>query len=350
MRFFPCTCSSKISVIAAMGVFLAAFFMMCPQLAEAGNTRAIKMKITDREGKQVGLYRESHALVIGVSDYIGGWPKLESVPYEVERVEQALLKQGFHVKKVIDPNSDTLVSAFETFIDDYGYDAHNRLLFFFSGHGYTRKQGTKGYLVPIDAPDPRADEIGFLRKALGMGQILTWSRRIEAKHALFLFDSCFSGTVFTTKALPKYPPHISNFTSRPVRQFISAGSAGEEVPAKSVFTPLVIRALEGKGDIDRDGFVTGTEMGMYLNKEVQGYKTGQHPQYGKIRDPDLDRGDNRFSSDVDIIVDFDDPTFDHYMDLKFRLEEIFERPVDLVVADTLKPRLKPIVEQEIVHA
>ena len=33
------------------------------------------------------------------------------------------------------------------------------------------------------------------------------------------------------------PPHISNVTSRPVRQFITAGDAGEEVPAKSVFCP-----------------------------------------------------------------------------------------------------------------
>ncbi len=108
---------------------------------------------------------------------------------------------------------------------------------------------------------------------------------------MFLFDSCFSGTIFKTKALPKHPPHISHITSRPVRQFISAGSAGEEVPAKSVFTPLVIRALEGSGDVDGDGYVTGTEMGMYLHKEVLRYDTGQHPQYGKIRDPDLDEGD-----------------------------------------------------------
>jgi predicted nucleotidyltransferase len=62
------------------------------------------------------------------------------------------------------------------------------------------------------------------------------------------------------------------------------------------------------------------------------------------------RGDQHGSSDVDILVEFDKPTFDHYMDLKFRLEEVFGRPVDLVLADTLKPRLKPIVEKEAVYA
>jgi predicted nucleotidyltransferase len=38
------------------------------------------------------------------------------------------------------------------------------------------------------------------------------------------------------------------------------------------------------------------------------------------------------------------------MDLKFYLEELLNRPVDLVMADTVKPRLRPIIEKEIVYA
>ena len=210
---------------------------------------------------------------------------MESVPYEIEQVEMALKKNGFHVVKVMDPTSDTLNEAFEDFIGKYGFDTDNRLLFFFSGHGHTRKRGKKGYLVPSDAPDPRYDEKGFVRKAVGMNQILTWSREIEAKHALFLFDSCFSGTVFKAKALPKIPPHISDITSRSVRQFISAGSSGEEVPASSVFTPSFIRAIRGEGDLDRDGYMTGTELGVYLHKKVLAYDTGQPPAIWKNQRP-----------------------------------------------------------------
>lgn len=62
------------------------------------------------------------------------------------------------------------------------------------------------------------------------------------------------------------------------------------------------------------------------------------------------RGDVGSESDVDIIVELAEPTFDHYMDLKFRLEEILDCPVDLVIADTVKPRLRPIIEQEVVYA
>jgi hypothetical protein len=62
------------------------------------------------------------------------------------------------------------------------------------------------------------------------------------------------------------------------------------------------------------------------------------------------RGDAGPESDVDVIVELAEPTFDHYMDLKFRLEEVLQRPVDLVMADTVKPRLKPLIEQEVIYA
>jgi uncharacterized protein len=62
------------------------------------------------------------------------------------------------------------------------------------------------------------------------------------------------------------------------------------------------------------------------------------------------RGEEAPDSDVDILVELADPTFDRYMDLKFRLEELLERPVDLVPADTVKPRIKPIIEREVVYA
>ena len=45
-----------------------------------------------------------------------------------------------------------------------------------------------------------------------------------------------------------------------------------------------------------------------------------------------------------------EPTFDNYMDLKFRLEDVLKRPVDLLIADTVKPRIKPIIEREVIYA
>lgn len=43
-----------------------------------------RFQLRMNKGKQVGLYEESHALLIGVSDYPAGWPCLESIPDELD--------------------------------------------------------------------------------------------------------------------------------------------------------------------------------------------------------------------------------------------------------------------------
>lgn len=62
------------------------------------------------------------------------------------------------------------------------------------------------------------------------------------------------------------------------------------------------------------------------------------------------RGDQSLKSDVDILVEFGKPTFDNYMELKFLLEEVLHRPVDLVMSDTVKLRIRTIIDQEVVYA
>ena len=60
------------------------------------------------------------------------------------------------------------------------------------------------------------------------------------------------------------------------------------------------------------------------------------------------RGDEKRTSDMDFLVEFEKKTFDNYMDLKIFLELLFDCKVDLVIADAVKPRLhKPIVEEVI---
>ena len=47
-------------------------------------------------------------------------------------------------------------------------------------------------------------------------------------------------------------------------------------------------------------------------------------------------------SDIDVLVEFNrrNKTFDNYMDLKFYLEKIFRRKVDLVIKEALKTRIR----------
>jgi len=50
------------------------------------------------------------------------------------------------------------------------------------------------------------------------------------------------------------------------------------------------------------------------------------------------RDEARPDSDVDFLVELDRRTFDRYMELKIFLEDLLQRPVDLVPADRLKPQ------------
>jgi hypothetical protein len=56
------------------------------------------------------------------------------------------------------------------------------------------------------------------------------------------------------------------------------------------------------------------------------------------------------ASDVDLLVEFDNKTFDNYMDLKFFLEDLLGRPVDLVLRSAVKSRLREPILAEAVHA
>ena len=62
------------------------------------------------------------------------------------------------------------------------------------------------------------------------------------------------------------------------------------------------------------------------------------------------RGEAGPESDVDILVEFEGrATFDRYMGLKFFLEDLLGRRVDLVTRKALKPRLRPLVEREAIN-
>lgn len=61
------------------------------------------------------------------------------------------------------------------------------------------------------------------------------------------------------------------------------------------------------------------------------------------------RDEAREDSDVDLLVDFESQaTFRGYFDLKFYLEDLLGREVDLVCADAVRPRLRPYIEQDAV--
>ena len=52
-------------------------------------------------------------------------------------------------------------------------------------------------------------------------------------------------------------------------------------------------------------------------------------------------------SDIDLLVDLEELTFDAYMGLRIFLEDLFDKKIDLVISRSVKPRVRPHIEKEI---
>jgi uncharacterized protein len=79
---------------------------------------------------------------------------------------------------------------------------------------------------------------------------------------------------------------------------------------------------------------------------------------GKIRDLGVKelgvfgsfaRGEQRPDSDIDVLVELRQKTFDSYMDLLFFLESVLGRKVDLVMKETIKSVIRNRVLAETVY-
>jgi hypothetical protein len=274
-------------------LLLLAFLGTTSYLSAA--TRGIN--VVSRDGQPLYIYKDYHAVVIGVSDY-DHWPKLPNAVRDAEEVAGKLKELGFQVKLVANPDSQQLKSTLSEIARRLGTEKNRALLLYYAGHGETTTlaDGTKlGYVIPKDCPLQNLDPLGFDRKAISMKEIEMLALRVKSKHMLALFDSCFSGSLFALSRAA--PADISEKSAKPVRQFITAGGSEESVPDRSIFKVCLLRGLDGEADYNGDGYVTGSELGMYLQTQVVNYTRGaQHPQYGKINNPYLDRGDFIFVS------------------------------------------------------
>jgi hypothetical protein len=250
------------------------------------------ISVTAGNAQNLYLYKDYYALVVGVSNY-EQWPDLPSAGKDAKEVAAKLKEIGFEVKLVVDPSAEQLRQALSDMVYEKGGENNRALLFYFAGHGETLELADAtqlGYIVPGDCPLKKSDPMGFDSKAISMKDIEVLALKVKSKHFIMLFDSCFSGSLFNV--VRAAPVDISEKSALPVRQFITAGGAGEQVPDQSVFKVVFLQGITGDADLNGDGYVTGSELGMHLQEKVVNYtRGGQHPQYGKINNPKLDRGD-----------------------------------------------------------
>ena len=80
------------------------------------------------DGKNIPLYRNSYALVIGNGNYTKGWDPLPGALKDAEEVAAALKRQGFEVLIHRDLSHDRFQDVLNRFAVDYGGEPENQLL------------------------------------------------------------------------------------------------------------------------------------------------------------------------------------------------------------------------------
>jgi peptidoglycan/xylan/chitin deacetylase (PgdA/CDA1 family)/uncharacterized caspase-like protein len=235
------------------------------------------------------LYRESWAVIAAIDNY-QKWPKLHYAVNDAISVRDILLnKFGFKRDHIItllneEATRERILSALgDTLSNPDNVRRDDRVFVFFAGHGSTRRLPTGrdlGYIIPSDA-----DTQNIQGQAISMTNFQDISDSIPAKHLLFVMDSCYSGLAIT-RAGNAGNNYLRETSRRMARQMLTAGGANEEVAdngpnGHSVFTWTLLQGLEGRADLNSDGFITAAELAAYVGPGVSAL-SHQTPAFGNL--------------------------------------------------------------------
>ncbi|OGW89225.1 MAG: hypothetical protein A3K11_01920 [Nitrospirae bacterium RIFCSPLOWO2_12_FULL_63_8] len=237
-------------------------------------------------GRPEGLYYKSWAVIFGINDYLLA-PKLKTSVADGKALAETLRKLGFEeVVEVYDKNASS--KAMHHILRDVlprKVGRQDRVVIFFAGHaGITpdRNGQDLGYLVPCDA------QANNVSKAVTMDDLKEFSRRVMAKHILFVLDTGISGWEITA------PQQLSlegrgtqeEETDKRAVQVLPAANKGEATAHKdgqSLFLRILATGLQGAADTDKNGWLLASELSSYIKQQVEKATAGeQHPQTARL--------------------------------------------------------------------
>jgi tetratricopeptide (TPR) repeat protein len=236
-------------------------------------------------GKPEGLYYKSWGLVIGIENYAVA-PKMPGAVERGKEVAGVLRRLGFdEVIELYD--KDAASKRLLQMLTDYlprKVGRQDRVVIFFAGHaGVTSESPAKelGYLVPWDA------QLTNATKSVTVDHLKEFSRRIASKHTLFLLDADIRGWEVTAPQQLSLEGRLApeEDTEKRAVQVLLAAEKGESVAqdGKSLFVASLITGLQGAADLNKNGWLMGSELGTYVQRRVQEESNGaQHPQFVQL--------------------------------------------------------------------
>lgn len=188
--------------------------------------------------------RINHLLVIAIDDY-KNHPRLYNCKRDAERfIEVLTSKYQFEKENVStlyneEATEENILNVFRQLVNTT--NPEDNIVVIYSGHGAYEKDISEGYWIPVDAePDNTS---GFIANSY----IVKYLKAIKAHHILLIVDSCFSGSLFSTREVEinTASQRLDNITSRWLltagrMEVVSDGKPGDNSP----FTDNVLYFLE----------------------------------------------------------------------------------------------------------
>ncbi|HRI39665.1 MAG TPA: caspase family protein [Nitrospira sp.] len=237
-------------------------------------------------GRPDGIYYKSWAIVIGIEQYVLA-PSIPGAINDAKKVAEAFRQLGFdEVVELYDKDASS--RRLQQLLNDMlprKVGRMDRLVLVYVGHAGVMQDSDgqdRGYLVPFDAP------VTSTVKSITVEQLKEFARRSASKHTLLLLDAPVIGWETTE------PPGLSlegrtapeSDTDRRAVQVVTAASRGETAGRSdqgSRFVEAFLGGLSGTADLDGNGWLTASELGSYLVRQVEVISGGlQHPSSLRI--------------------------------------------------------------------
>jgi len=233
--------------------------------------------------------RRNFLFVIGIDNY-GAFPKLNNAVRDVQKFTKLLVSDfGFSKKKYFSHILTNENATRKNIISHLNklcniVTCNDRVLIYFSGHGYLNPNTKKGYWVPIEAKS------GDISSYLSNSEIYDYLPNIEGKHILIISDSCFSGSFIPRASVSDHIDEFEDWESNKSRWFLSSGKTivqDGEKGKNSPFASCLIRHLtqlkSDKVNISKLANQISTSISSnYMQKPEASFLTGTGDEGGQF--------------------------------------------------------------------
>jgi len=238
----------------------------------------------------------SLVVVIGIDKYTH-WRTLNNAVQDALGMQQTLIdKLGFTAPIAPLIDGAATQEAIDALVEEQLRDllkADDSLVLFFAGHGHTRieQDSETGYVIPVNARMPNGTKEHW-GDYIRLNHWLEEVAELPARHILVILDACHSGFALGSAAniyrsAERFRADINRDRSRKVITSAKQDQLaldGGPVPGHSLFTGTLINGFNwGEADIDGNGFITSSELGLYLQQKVgQVSGSAQTPEFGSF--------------------------------------------------------------------